>query len=153
MKGNWSTKTTLYFVFAITAITFMIYSLISLKPDEIIVSQGPAIVKEISLNNIKKETFELLPLERDPFFGTTRKKRANKTKIVTKKKDKAPWPNIRYNGMIENGKGTNKLFVVFINNSQQLLENGSVINGVKLVRGNSEKITVSFHGETKEISQ
>ena len=151
MTRNWTLKTSMYLVFAIAAIAFMMYSMFSIAPREPSTFQGSLPSKDLKKTNYEKETFDLLPIKKDPFFSIKKEKGTNKIKL--KKKEIVSWPTIRYNGMIESGSGKDKLFVLMINNRQQLLEKGTVAEDVKLLHGTSEEVTVLFQGETKEISQ
>ena len=155
MKKTWTTKTTFLLIFALVAISFMMYSLFSMTEDEPLLAVIPVQNNNAIIQKISKEKFELLDIEHDPFFGTIQKK---KTVIVaaskknTSPKDDMNWPTIQYNGMVESGNGSNKLYVLVINGKQHLFTKGETKDDVKLLRVGKDAIKVSFKGNTKEIS-
>ena len=98
----------------------------------------------------KKEHFELIPTQRDPFLGTIKKKTTGVRK-TTKKKEPIDWPMITYLGMVEDGKGRTKVFILQINGQQQLVSPKETVQEITLLRGNSEMAVVRYRGQTKEI--
>ncbi|MDC8005217.1 hypothetical protein POV27_14240 [Aureisphaera galaxeae] len=101
-----------------------------------------------------KEEFSLLAVESDPFLGTVYKKKRKKTSGATSsapKKDIA-WPTIQYLGLVADGGSSDKVFIISINGQQQLIRSGETLENVKVIRGNKEKITLRFEGQTQEFS-
>lgn len=100
---------------------------------------------------IEKKKFSLLPIAKDPFLGTVRKKKVT-TSTKASKKTSVAWPQISYQGMIEDGKGTTKVFIIAINGQQHIFSPLDAINDVQLIRGTSEKVTLRYQGEQKEFT-
>ena len=98
----------------------------------------------------KKEPFELIPTQRDPFLGTIKKK-TTKARKISIKKEPIDWPMISYLGMVEDGKGRTKVFILQINGQQQLVSPKETVQEITLLRGNSEMAVVRYNGQTKEI--
>ena len=86
---------------------------------------------------------------RDPFLGKTKNRKKNKS--VNKslnKKPAIPFPEVIYNGIVA---GSTKAYTITINGKQELLKIGETFQDIKLVKANSEKITVRNNGITKTI--
>lgn len=101
----------------------------------------------------KQEAFAVSVHKRDPFLGT----------ITKPKKKTAPKPTVRteippemevpvyYAGMVKDDKSREKIYFVQIDGMQQLMHINDEINGVKLVRGNEQEITILYNGKRKNI--
>ena len=75
---------------------------------------------KIEPNNTKKEIFELLPITKDPFLGTLKRKKG--TVIKNKNtKEKISWPSIAYSGIVASNQNTSKIFILNVNGQQVLL--------------------------------
>ena len=99
-----------------------------------------------------KETFELLPLEKDPFLGTIyRKPSTNNAPSAIIKKDTLQWPQISYVGLVSDANAQSPVFILSVNGSQHLLKIGQEIEGIKVIRGTSEKIKLAYRTKTKEF--
>tara|TARA_R100001132_G_C3250041_1_gene77549 strand:- start:443 stop:961 length:519 start_codon:yes stop_codon:yes gene_type:complete len=103
----------------------------------------------------EKEHFELIPLERDPFLGTAnsnRKINVSNGPNSFKNKD-VIWPSIQYLGMVSDGNSKKKIFILSINGTQQLFSQGEKLEGLALVRGSQEKVTLRFEGKIQEFNK
>lgn len=96
------------------------------------------------------EKFSITRVNRDPFLGTIeRPKTLDKGKNVKKKK--LTWKPIDYLGMITNNANKDRVFILSINNKQVLLKRGHIHDSVKVIRGDSKKITLKYRGNTKNF--
>lgn len=92
----------------------------------------------------KVDTFSITEANRDPFLGTyVSKPKKDKPKII----ETVKWKPIAYQGIIE--KGTDKMFIVSINNHQYLMRKGQTKDSTTLLYGNSKNITMRFRNRSK----
>lgn len=154
MKQKWTIKTKLLLVFAVLAIVFMMYSLLNLSPKKEILNQiATAKIDPINQTTSRQE-FELLPMEKNPFFGAIRNKTVSKlqnTKKVTK--ETVQWPSITYNGVVESRNGIDQVYVLVVNGKQLLFEKGEIKDDIKLLAVGNKTLKISFQGKTKEIER
>ncbi len=123
-------------------------------------SSDEAVVPQNAMGNFKapdikpKEKYTLIAIESDPFLGTVYKKKQKRTGTTARKikVKEIVWPQIQYMGLVADGGSNDKIFVVTINGQQQLLRAGETLENVKVLRGNAEKITLRFEGQTQEFS-
>jgi hypothetical protein len=119
---------------------------ISVENDNLDVDFTP---KTIALN----ETFEISNVERDPFLGTLVSTRKSKPKrSQAKKKVEIESPKINYLGLVKSQNSTEPIFVVNIDNNQQLLKRGQEVDGVKLIKGDTKRIIISWNNKYQTIS-
>lgn len=127
----------------------------ALNPDDEYVNLNNNLVKFEPNPPPKKDTFTVKANYRDPFLGKLQKsvpKKTNKSK-TKQVKPVVQFPQIVYNGMVAPKElGKQALFLLTINNKQQLLSIGKDVEGVKLLKGNSNEITISFLNTKKTIS-
>jgi hypothetical protein len=99
----------------------------------------------------KKESFELIPIDSDPFLGTLYKKpKVNRTASANKSsKKEIKWPSIQFQGIVSGGASS--VYMVSINGQQHLLSKGDEIQKVKLIKGSSENVSLQFEGQTKQF--
>lgn len=99
----------------------------------------------------KKESFELIPMDSDPFLGTLYKKpNLKRTASRNKSSNKElKWPNIQFQGIVS-GRAS-AVYMISINGQQHLLSKGEEIQNVKLVKGSSESVSLQFEGQTKQF--
>ncbi|MAL60624.1 MAG: hypothetical protein CMC14_11305 [Flavobacteriaceae bacterium] len=119
------------------------------NPDEVTISlnsMGTFKTPEIK----QKESFELQPIEKDPFLGTAYVK-SNKrgSNPSASKKSDLPWPNIQYLGVVQNSNSKDKVFVVSINGQQQVIKKGETFNEITVLKGNDETLSLRFQGKTQ----
>jgi hypothetical protein len=94
-------------------------------------------------------TYQLKPAYRDPFFGKfpiKKKKKKKKTKIVNKEPQK-PFPDVVYNGVIKGAK--KDTYILTINRKQYIVKKGEIVNNIKVIKGNSNEITLLFEKQQK----
>ena len=96
----------------------------------------------------EKKNFDLIPVDKDPFLGTVYRSNT-KTTSKTSKRTVVNWPQIVYKGLIEGEKNT--AFIVQINGQDQIFNRGEEFTGIKLVQGNSQKVTLRYEGTTKDF--
>lgn len=103
----------------------------------------------------KVDTFTIQNLDKDPFLGTlTTKRKSSTTKRKAPiKKQGSPMPIISYSGSVKRQNGSNRVFVVNINNKQYLLNKGQVADSVQLVKGNENAIIVRYNNRNKTINR
>ena len=109
--------------------------LVDFKPEEI---------KEV-------EKFTISANYRDPFLGKLFTKNTTKP-VIKKPKPIVEFPKISYNGMVspkEPDRPT--LFLITIRKTQQFLSIGKQIDGIKLLKGNSKEVTISFQNIKKIV--
>ena len=101
--------------------------------------------------NTAIDTFSVQAFERDPFLGVLSQK--NKTIAKGKKtiKKEIIWIPIEYHGMIAKRGKRNKVFIITIDGQQYVMKVGQLINSVKLLKGNSTTIYVSYKSAKKKI--
>lgn len=102
----------------------------------------------------KKDTFIILPIERDPFLGKLYKKsistKPNKKTIVKKE---TIWPSIRYLGIVaDNSTTSDKIHIIEINGQQYLAKQKDTIRGIKLIKTFNDKISLLYKGDSKIFS-
>ncbi|WP_156113409.1 hypothetical protein [Wocania ichthyoenteri] len=98
------------------------------------------------------DTFSIKPVNRDPFLGTLLIKKKTITKNP-KHKTTVVWKPIIYHGNVSNQNGKTKVFIISIDGQQHLIKPGQVINEVKLIKGNSKSVLLSYKGVRKNISK
>ena len=101
----------------------------------------------------KKETFELLPTESDPFLGKLYQKKSKPIIKQSRKSEKPPtkWPIITYHGVVSDNNSSSKIFVISINGEQSLMEKGDEIHGIKIVKSSEDSISLTFKGEVQQF--
>lgn len=87
---------------------------------------------------------------RDPFLGKlfTEKKKIVKKRVV-QPKEIIPFPDITYNGVVE--QGSSKSYIVTVNGQQEIIKRGQTFHKIKLLNANASQIKVRFNGTTKII--
>lgn len=101
--------------------------------------------------NIKKrDTFELMADYRDPFLGTLPISRKKAVKRVVKK-EPVPKKTIVYSGLVSQTGSGNTMFFVSIEGQQHIMSKNEEINGVTLLKGNGQSITVRYNGRSETI--
>lgn len=104
--------------------------------------------------NAEKDTFSLLPIERDPFLGTLYVKK-NEKKIIhanknKKKEDDIVWPDIKYLGIVSDQDASTSVFILQINGRQHLIKKGESIEGIQLVYGSNNNLQLRYKGKIKK---
>jgi len=132
---------------------FVIFELFYYKNKKSAPTQNMVVEKYRSPAIQKKETFELLPTESDPFLGTVYiKKTEPKVRSISKiKKKPIKWPKISYNGLVSDNNSNAKIFVVDINGVQYLMEVGEKIQDITVIKASEATISLKYKNELKEF--
>jgi type II secretory pathway component PulC len=99
------------------------------------------------------DTFSVTPVNRDPFLGVLTH---NIQKVTSKKVEPKPKKSslsISYSGMVSNQKASDKVFIVNIRSKQYLLKKGQTIDSVKLIKGDLDKIVVSYNNKSLTVKR
>jgi type II secretory pathway component PulC len=124
------------------------------RSDDIILSKG-AKSTFIAPTFQKKDTFSLLPIDRDPFLGsmynqsTANKNNSKKGSII---KDQPLWPTISFFGIVDDKDSKSSVYVININGKQYLLKRGDTLQKLKVLEGSKEAVHIQYKGKTKEFS-
>ena len=151
MKNKKNIKVLLPLVVIIWGI--LIFKIVdAFRPDDMNLQQG--VVSSFKAPSVKeKEQFNLIAVESDPFLGTPYAKSSKKdNRAIKKVQNETPWPNIQYLGLVSDNNSKSKIFIISINGQQQLLAAGEITQDVKVVKGNSESVTLRFNGHTQVYS-
>lgn len=114
---------------------------------------------DVSFNpekHIKQDTFSITEVDRDPFLGTLSRVKAKttaKSSLNQTQKKTNYQPVITYSGLVKKQNASDQVFVVNINNNQYLLKKGQIADSVKLLKGNSKTITVSYKKKSLTINR
>lgn len=114
---------------------------------------------DVSFNpekRIKQDTFSITEVDRDPFLGTlsrVKSKTTTKPSLNQTQKKTNYQPVITYSGLVKKQNTSDQVFVVSINNNQYLLKKGQIADSVKLLKGNSKDITVSYKNKPLTIKR
>ena len=138
-------------------IVIVIYGLLfyrifdTLNPDEIQYS-ADTLSTYTPVKLKKREQFELLPVDKDPFLGTPIKKKEalNLAKRVSKKD--LNWPFIEYLGVISTSGSRQNVFIISIDGKQFTVKTGESAEGIQVISGNKKAILLEFEGSNKEFS-
>lgn len=148
-------KTSLYLLFPLVIVIWglIIYKVSGAFGDEIVAL--PAITPKVTeeVTRIKKDTFSLLPIERDPFLGHYYKKPTEPKKHMAAPPSDVQWPEISYLGLIsETGKSTG-VHILQVNGRQFLLEKGGVAEEIKIIGSRAGQVTLLYLGDKRTFSK
>ncbi|WP_345003831.1 hypothetical protein [Snuella lapsa] len=105
-------------------------------------------------NTIKEaDNFSVQTVERDPFLGTLYVKKEKKQVIQRPVTKSITWPDVIYHGSISTQHKQIKMFIVSINGLQQFVKPKQTIEGIKLLRGTSQSIVISYKGQRKTVQK
>ena len=111
---------------------------------------------------IRKDTFQLKLIDRDPFGISGKIKRTRKTKTpITKPKKKLKpivkknpvWPTITYHGFVKGQHKTTRLILVKINNKLYRKREREMVDDIILTKAYNDSLIVSFNKNTKNIKK
>ena len=99
-----------------------------------------------------RDTFSIVANYRDPFLGTMPKslKKSKPQKGIIKK-NPIPDKNIIYTGFITESTSKKNIFFLTIDGQQQMMSKNDIIQDVKLISGNTDKVRIRYKGRTKTI--
>jgi hypothetical protein len=96
---------------------------------------------------IKEQSFyELKKTYRDPFLGSFPIKKVVRKQTLVSKKAVTPFPNVKYNGIIE---GNHKSYIFTVNGQQEIIKIGEVFQGIKLLKATKNEVKVKFENRIK----
>lgn len=106
--------------------------------------------------NPKKETkVDVFPIDianRDPFLGTFLVKKKTEIKSGSKNKELV-WKPIIYHGNISNQNNKDVVYIISIEGYQYLMKIGDQFKEVKLIKGTSEYVKLSYRRDIKIIKK
>lgn len=102
---------------------------------------------------IEADTFSIQIVNRDPFLGTLLIKKKPKKTYKKPAQPKVVWLPVLYHGSISKQNTKTKVFIVSINGQQNLMKIGQTIHEVKLIKGNSHNVTVTYKRARKTIQK
>ncbi len=154
-------KKSIYILLPIVLIIWgmLIYQFFSYTSSEIIEVQEelPLFVK---IDYKEPDTTALDVNHRDPFTGrlesAKEKSSISKVKTINTPKIKTETTpevqtQIEYKGIVSDVANKKKVFMVIIDNQTYLMKQGDKENGVELINGNRESITIKHKGKKKNI--
>ncbi|MBD1261978.1 hypothetical protein HZY62_15350 [Maribacter polysiphoniae] len=99
-----------------------------------------------------RDTFSIVANYRDPFLGTMPKSlKKSKSRKGIIKKNPIPDKNIIYTGFITESTSKKNIFFLTIDGQQQMMSKNDIIQDVKLISGNTDKVRIRYKGRTKTI--
>ena len=148
-------KASLYLLFPLVTVIWglIIYKVSGAFGDETITipAVAPKVAEEVK--RIKKDTFSLLPIDRDPFLGHYYKKPVEPKKHLTAPPSDVQWPEISYLGLISETGGSSGVHILQVNGRQFLLEKGDVAEEIKIVGSRSGQVTLLYLGDKRTFSK
>lgn len=143
-------KGSLYILFPVVILIWgaIIYKIISAFGDDATVLPDlPVSAPIVVVTGTVKDTFSLLPVEKDPFLGYNYKQPVVR-KSREENKIKVTWPEIQYLGIIS-GQGKTSVYILQFDGQQLLLEKGRPTGGLAIVNGSPAKIQLKFQGDSR----
>jgi len=126
----------------------------AIKPNELIINATDELT-DFKPEELKiQDTFSIQPIYRDPFLGKTFIKKRPFAKKISNAQlmEEDSFPLIQFNGIIApKQKGRETLYLVVINKNQYFFSIGQQIDGVKLLKGTTKKITLRYKKTKKEF--
>lgn len=98
------------------------------------------------------DTFSIQTTNRDPFLGTLLVKQTSIKRTASKSKN-VVWMPTLYHGNISNQKNKATVYIISIGGSQYLMKIGELVKDVKLIKGTSEYVKLSYKGAIKTITK
>ncbi len=103
------------------------------------------------LDSNKRSKYVLKDAYRDPFLGGFPSKKKRVQNKVVSKQTNAQFPTIVFNGVVQTGRVQS--FILTINGAQQMVTNGEVFYGVKLLKGNKNRVVVKFGNRIQTVEK
>lgn len=129
-------------------IAFRIFSAISNEPESL---KTPGKLVFSTLDKVERDTFSIKADYRDPFLGTYSSKPKNREKKTQPTPSKTFDIDVRYTGSMVNHNTGKRIYFVSINGNQHLLEKGQKADGVSVISGGTNRVTVRYKGILKTI--
>lgn len=148
-------KTSLYLLFPLVIVIWglIIYKVSGAFVDETVAI--PAVVPKAAeeVKRVKKDTFSLLPLERDPFLGHYYKNPVEPKKHLAAPPRDVQWPEISYLGLISETGKSSGVHILQVNGKQFLLEKGGAAEEIKIVGSRPGQVTLLYQGDKRTFSK
>lgn len=131
----------------------VIYRVLGAFGDEkVILPVGPRVIVEEAVK-MERDTFSLLPVERDPFLGHYYKKPVQpKTRRVVPVQ-KPEWPEISYLGLISDTGKSSAIHILQVNGKQVIMEKNENAEEIKLIGSTTGQVTLLYKGDRKIIKK
>lgn len=124
----------------------------ALKDEPVITPSIPrAVVEEVK--RVQRDTFSLLPVNRDPFLGHYYKKPVQTKAKPVVRSEKVEWPEISYLGLISETGESSGVHILQVNGKQFLLEKGGAAEEMKIVGSRPGQVTLLFQGVKRTFSK
>jgi hypothetical protein len=148
-------KTTLYLLFPLVVIIWgiVIYKVVGAFGDEKIYKPAAVKLSENEIKREKKDTFSLLPIDRDPFLGHYYKKPVTTKPTPVSPERKVEWPEISYLGLITDSGNSSEVHILQVNGKQILIQKSGIAGGIKLIGSKPGKVTLYYRGTRKTFSK
>lgn len=144
-------KGSLYILFP--AVIFIwgaiIYKVVATFGDDTPLHPQITVEKMISVKGVVKDTFSLLPIERDPFLGHYYKKPKIQKSGAENAKKSVTWPEIQYLGVVSGAGKTTMVYILLVNGKQVLLEKGDSAQGISIFTGSQSKIKLQYKEDSR----
>jgi len=151
-------RTKTYLLLSVVIVVWAIigYKVISaLNPDEPINHQVKSFKTVFNPTTQKeRDTFSVKPVRKDPFLGTLlikpEPKRITKSIVKTKK---VQWPTVNYQGLVSKmSSKRDQVYIITVKQVQYLTKKGQIIDSIKVISGNENKVVLRYKNELKTIS-
>ncbi|MCX2839447.1 hypothetical protein OQ279_14950 [Salinimicrobium sp. MT39] len=144
-------KTSLYLLFPLVIIIWgvVIYKMAGAFKDEpVILPATPRTMAE-EVKIVKRDTFSLLPIDKDPFLGHYYKKPVQAKARPVIRAEKVEWPDISYLGMISDTGKSSEVHILQLNGRQFILEKNQVAEEIRIIGSRAGEVTLLYKGERK----
>lgn len=146
-------KKSLYLLFPLVIIIWgiVIYKVIGAFGDEtIVMPAAPQTVGE-KVMRVERDTFSLLPIDRDPFLGHYYKKTVQPKPKSLNTVEKVEWPEVLYLGLISDTEQSSEVHILQVNGRQFLIEKGGTAEEIKIAGSRHGQVTLLFRGYKRKI--
>ncbi|SNZ01702.1 hypothetical protein [Flagellimonas pacifica] len=131
------------------------------KDDEKVVAISPITFND-PLPELKKDTFELHVLERDPFLDVVTKRKSPRPLLqpktpkrvsnpIPKRSSNATWPKLQYFGYLKGHSQTGKLAVLKIDNKLHRVREKRAIEEIQVLKIYKDSVLLKRNGATKVV--
>ena len=103
------------------------------------------------IDSNKRSEYVLKEAYRDPFLGGLPSKKKRVQNKVISKPSTTQSPTIVFNGVVQTGRVQS--FILTINGAQQMITIGEVFSGVKLLKGNKNRVVVKFGNRIQTVEK
>lgn len=148
-------KTSLYLLFPLVIIIWgiVIYKMVGAFKDEpVIIPVSPRAMGE-NVKRVQRDTFSLLPIDRDPFLGHYYKKPVKRKAKPEIPVQKVEWPEISYLGMISNSGKSSEVHILHLNGRQLILKKNQISEEIKIIGSKAGQVMLLYKGERKTFKK